>query len=121
MAKRPNMIPSWLIMNYPCTLIRRVWRPFVKLKHFLLVLVLMGCAQAPTQRTDKLSIVQGVTSGTEIEFSVVAAKGRSLKFELRSAEGEILQPDETKIVERNFSSYVVHKFIFTRDPGREYN
>lgn len=95
----------------------------MKLKHFLLLLflLLVGCSSAPTKRTDKLSILQGVTSGNEVEFSVVAPSGPALKFELRSADGGVLAPDEVKLVSRGSSSWVVHKMIFTRDPARVYN
>lgn len=93
-------------------------------KHlFLLFLLIWGfsCSQLPPRRTDKLSILQGVTSAKEVEFSIVALKSRVLRFELRSAEGEILNPDEVKNVSRNTSPYVVHKFIFTRDQTKDFN
>lgn len=88
---------------------------------FIFLFVLISCSQLPSKRTDKLSILQGVTNTKEVEFSVVAQKKLDLRFELRNAQGEILTPDETKIVTRNFSDYAVHKFVFTRDPLKEYN
>jgi alkaline phosphatase D len=43
------------------------------------------------------------------------------RFELRNAEGEILNPEELKTVTRDFSTYTLHKILFTRDPKKEYN
>lgn len=93
----------------------------MKFLSFILLFVLISCSQLPSKRTDKLSILQGVTNTKEVEFSVVAPKKQELRFELRSAEGEIINPDETKVVSRDFSDHVVHKLIFTRDPLKEYN
>lgn len=87
----------------------------------LLLFFLVGCSQLPTKRTDKLSILQGVTNSKEVEFSVMAAKGRNLRFELRSAEGEILEPVEVKTVSRDFSDLVVHKVLFTREQIKDFN
>lgn len=82
---------------------------------------MLGCSQLPPRRTDGLSIVQGVTSAKEVEFSVLAPKGRSLRFELRDASGEIIAPDESKIIDRSHSDYVVYKLIFGREQERDYN
>lgn len=40
---------------------------------------------------------------------------------MRSAEGDVLAPEEIKTVSRNFSAYVIHKMIFTRDPKKDFN
>lgn len=88
---------------------------------FLLCFLFASCAQLPSKRTDKLSIIQGVTNSKEVEFSIVAKKGRELRFELRSAEGEIIAPDEANIVFRDFSPFVVHKVVFVRDQNHDYN
>lgn len=88
---------------------------------FLLLFVLASCAHPPKKRTDKLSILQGVTSNKEVEFSVVAAAGRNLRFELRSAEGAVLSPDEVQTVSRPDSTWVVHKMLFLRDQALDYN
>ena len=88
----------------------------------LLVLILSGCSTtAPKKRTDKLSILQGVTSPKEVEFSVVAAVGRNLRFEMRSADGAVLSPEEVQIVTRPDSAWVVHKILFLRDQAQDYN
>lgn len=86
----------------------------------LLLLLVVGCSQLPKKRTDKLSILQGVTNTKEVEFSILA-NIEDLRFELRDADGEILQPDETKIVKRSFSEYMVHKIVFGRDQKKDYN
>jgi alkaline phosphatase D len=87
----------------------------------LLLFTLVSCATGPKQRTDKLSIIQGLTSNKEVEFSILGPANKILRFELRSEEGEIILPDETKIVSRDFSSWVIHKIVFVRDQSKEYN
>jgi alkaline phosphatase D len=93
----------------------------VKLVLILSLLVLIGCAQTPPRRTDKLSILQGVTSGKEVEFSVVAPRQRNLRFELRDSNGLVIEPDEVKTVSRDYSEFVIHKIIFSRDQKNDYN
>jgi len=88
---------------------------------FLLLFIAVSCSQATIKRTDKFSILQGVTNTKEVEFSVLAPKSLSLRFELRSAEGEVIAPDESKIVSRDFSDFVVHKIVFIRDQQKDFN
>ena len=88
---------------------------------FIILIVMTSCSQLPKKRTDKLSILQGVTNSKEVEFSILSGKERDLRFELRDESGDILVPEETKIVTRSFSNYVVHKIIFTRDQDKTYN
>ena len=67
----------------------------MKFLSFIFFLILfVGCASAPKPRTDKLSILQGITSAKEVEFSIVGPVGRTFRFELRSSEGEVLEPEE---------------------------
>ena len=87
---------------------------------FLLLVLLVSCSHTAKKRTDKLSILQGVTNTKEVEFSVLSTE-ENLRFELRDVDGEILSPDETKIVTRSYSDYRVHKIVFTRDPKKDYN
>ncbi len=93
----------------------------MKLYLLALLFVFASCADLPTRRTDKLSILQGVTNSKEVEFSVVAKRGLPLRFELRAEDGELLAPDETKIVERSFSPYVIHKIVFVREQQTTFN
>ncbi len=86
-----------------------------------LVFLLIGCAQLGTKKYTKVSVLQGITNSREVEFSIVAESSKELTFELRSQEGDILKPEEIKLVERDTSNYSVHKIIFARDPQREYN
>jgi alkaline phosphatase D len=88
---------------------------------FLILLIAVSCSQAKIKRTDKLSILQGVTNTKEVEFSIVAQKSSPLRFELRSAEGDIVTPDETKVVSRDYSDYVVHKVVFIREQQKDFN
>ena len=92
-------------------------------KYLLLILIAVACSTAsvPKKRTDKLSILQGITNTKEVEFSVVSEKNKVLKFELRSIDNKLINPEEVKIVSRPTSDYVVHKMVFPRDPKIEYN
>lgn len=88
----------------------------------LLILVFFsGCSSTIKRRTDKLSIIQGVTSAREVEFNILSLAKANLTFELRSAEGEIISPDEIKKISRQGSNWVVHKIIFIRDQKIDYN
>lgn len=87
----------------------------------ILFFLAISCSQLPARRTDKLSIVQGVTNAKEVEFSIVAPKGRELRFELRNDKGDVIAPDETTVLGRDFSAYVIHKVIFVREAGQDYN
>jgi alkaline phosphatase D len=91
------------------------------LKSLLILLFVFSCAQLPGKRNDKLSILQGVTNTSSVEFSVLTPNSMKPRFELRTAEGEILVPEEVKTVTRDFSDYTVHKFIFTRDQKKDFN
>jgi alkaline phosphatase D len=94
----------------------------LKFQYLLLILFAFSCSSpAPKRRTDKLSILQGITNTKEVEFSVVAQKGKVFKFELRTPEDQVINPEETKIVGRPFSDYEVHKILFVRDPKKDYN
>ncbi len=92
------------------------------MKIFLLFFfIFISCSQLPKKRSDKLSILQGVTNSKEVEFSIVTKKNKDLRFELRDEIGEVLHPDETKIVSRNFSDYIIYKAVFTRNNDKDYN
>ncbi len=93
----------------------------MKFLTFFLILIISACSTAPKKRTDKLSILQGLTSSKEVEFSILALADKKLEFELRSADGEIIKPDETKIVSRPHSPWVIHKIIFSRDQKKDFN
>lgn len=88
---------------------------------FLILFIMISCSSSPTRRTDKLSILQGITNSKEVEFNVVGRKARALRFELRSETGDILEPSETKTIEKDFSDYAVYKSVFERDPKKIYN
>lgn len=87
----------------------------------LFLIFFFGCSQLPSKRTDRLSILQGVTNIKEVEFSIVSSKGPTLRFELRSESGEVLSPDESKTISNDASDYVVHKIVFTRDQSKDFN
>lgn len=93
------------------------------MKSYLIVLLLfvLSCSQLPTKRSDRLSILQGVTNINSVEFSVLVPNAVTPRFELRSADGEILNPEELKTVTRDFSSHTLHKVLFTRDQKKDYN
>lgn len=91
------------------------------MKFLFLLVFLVSCAQFPQQRKDKLSILQGVTNSRSVEFSILVPKGVDYRAELRLANGEIISPEETRLVTRDFSRHAVMKVLFNRDPNNEYN
>ena len=93
------------------------------MKYLLLILLILlsSCSSLPKKRIDKLSILQGLTSAKEVEFSILAPKGKELNFELRSADGLIHKPEDEKIVSRPSSDWVIHKIAFLRDQSNDYN
>lgn len=93
----------------------------MKAYFLVLFIILFSCSQLPQKRTDKFSILQGVTNTSSVEFSVLVPNTIKPRFELRSAEGEILNPEEIKTVTRDFSPYTLHKMIFTRDQKKDFN
>lgn len=94
----------------------------MKFLSFLLLFLFVSCSNLPTKRSDsKLSILQGITNSKEVEFSVVSPKGKNLVFELRDEQGNRLAPDEIQTVSREFSDFIIHKMVFTRDSLKDYN
>jgi hypothetical protein len=88
---------------------------------YCVILFMSACASRPKLRTDKFSILQGLTTPTEVELSLVAPVDKTLAFELRSADGEILKPTELKTISRSQSKWVVHKLLFIKKPNQDYN
>ncbi len=93
----------------------------MKAIYVLILFLTFSCAQLPKKRSDRLSILQGVTNAQSVEFSILIPSGTTPRFELRSAEGEILKPEEVKTVNRNFTPYTLHKMIFLRDQKKDFN
>lgn len=92
----------------------------MKLLPFL-IFFLMSCAQLGNKKYTKVSVLQGITNSREVEFSIVADSSKELTFELRNQEGEVIIPEEIKLVERDTSNYRVYKILFPRDSQKEYN
>lgn len=94
----------------------------MKICLLILLVIFSSCSSTPKNKSGgKLSILQGVTSTKEVEFSIVGPGGRELRFELRSSEGEVIDPEEIKSVTRPFSEWVVYKMLFIRDQAKDYN
>lgn len=91
------------------------------MKVFFLLFFILSCSQLPSKRTDKLSILQGVTTSKEVEFSILTTKDRKLDFELKDIDGNTLKPVEVKMAQRDFSPYVIYKVLFVRDQKKEFN
>jgi hypothetical protein len=92
-------------------------------KFYLLIILFftVSCTQIALRKSQKISILQGVTNSKEVEFSIVAQGNRPLRFEMRDETGTILEPEEIKTVTRDFSPFAVHKVLFARDPIKTYN
>ncbi|MGE3610169.1 MAG: alkaline phosphatase D family protein [Bacteriovoracaceae bacterium] len=93
----------------------------MKILILTILFTVFSCSQLPKRRTDKLSILQGVTTSKEVEFSVVAPKEKNLRFELRSADGDILNPEEIKTISRPSSEYVIYKILFIKKAEHDHN
>lgn len=87
----------------------------------LLALFISGCATVPKQRTDKLSILQGLTTPKEVELSILAPIGRNYRFEIRSDVGDVIAPEVIKTVVRPYSNWVIYKMVFLRDQQKAHN
>ena len=86
-----------------------------------IIISVYSCSSLPKKRLDKLSILQGLTSTKEVEFSILAPVEKNLDFELRSAEGLIIKPEEVKVVSRPDSPWKIHKLLFLRDQDIDFN
>lgn len=94
----------------------------MKLLFILFTLSLVSCSHFIRGKADsRISIVQGITTQKEIEFSVMTEKNENLRFELRNEDDEVHSPDTIKIHERDFSPYALYKILFTKEAGKEYN
>ncbi len=93
----------------------------MKFSLFFIFFIFQSCSQVPIARTDKLSILQGLTSEKEVEFSVVADKILELKFELRDANSKIILPEDQVIISKDFSTFSVHKIFFNKEAKKDYN
>lgn len=92
------------------------------MKLVLILFLFIGCAQIHTKRSDnKVSILQGLTSAKEVEFSVVALKNRNLRFELRNEAGKTIAPEELKIIIRDHSDFAVFKMVFAFEQALDHN
>jgi hypothetical protein len=87
----------------------------------LFIVIFSSCTKLPPRRTDKLSILQGITNSKEVEFSIVAPAISNLRFELRDSEGQIYTPEEVKVINREKSTHSVYKVLFIREQTKEYN
>ncbi len=92
------------------------------MKLIFILFLFIGCAQLHTKRSDtKVSILQGLTSSKEVEFSVVALKNRTLRFELRNEEGKTITPEDLKVITREHSEYAVFKMVFFFEQAQDHN
>lgn len=87
---------------------------------FALILLLVGCASRPHRMTEGFPVVQGLTSETSAEFTVMAPKNRQVKFTVATPHGETLQPEKVEEVSRPHSPWTLYKLHFGNlayDPG----
>jgi len=88
---------------------------------FFVFLFLFSCSHQVKRRTDRLSIVQGLTQEKEVEFSIVVEKSRSVEFELVNENEDAISPVEVKKMERSFSPLAVYKVLFIKPKNEAYN
>ena len=84
----------------------------------ILLLLLTACSSAPKKRMDKLSILQGITSAKEVEFSVLGPIEKEFNFELTPLKDGLTkmwewaqqQPMKDRFI---WSSYELDKGIYS--------
>lgn len=92
------------------------------MRFILLLIFLVSCAQVQKKRiTDKVSILQGVTQETSVEFSLVVPKTSQYRVVMQAPEGEPLEPEISQTISRDDSPYAVLKVLFIKDPEKSYN
>lgn len=69
----------------------------------------------------KISILQGVTTQKEVEFSIMCERNEDLRFELRNEDDEVHAPNNIKVHERDFSPFAIYKVAFSKEVAKEYN
>lgn len=79
---------------------------------FLLLSLLISCAQLGKTRPSGFSILQGLTTETSAEFTVLARKGSPLRLTVITPQGETLPPEKSELVTRETSPWVIHKVRF---------
>lgn len=93
------------------------------MKYVLLFsLFLLGCSHfRGNGNISKVSILQGITTQKEVEFSIMCERNENLRFELRNEDDEIHSPNNVKFHERDFSPFALYKVAFSKEAGKEYN
>ncbi len=90
--------------------------------HFLLFFILLSCAQVQRKRvSDKVSILQGVTQETSVEFSILIPKEAKYRVFLQTPEGEPLEPESIRTIARDHSDFALLKLLFVKEPEKSYN
>lgn len=88
----------------------------------LLTSLLFSCSHfSRNGNVSNISILQGITTQKEVEFSIMCEKNENLRFELRNEDDEVHSPNSIKIHERDFSNYAIYKISFSKETGKEYN
>lgn len=92
------------------------------MKFLFLLFILISCAQIQKQKIgDKVSILQGVTQETSVEFSILEPKGTKYRVILQTLDGEPLEPETSRTVSREDSDFEILKLLFIKEPHKSYN
>ena len=78
----------------------------------LLAFVLSACSHSSYQRPTGLSILQGLTAETTVEFSILINKAQVPRFTVITPQGETLTPEKAEVITRPHSDWAVHKIRF---------
>lgn len=92
------------------------------MKLFFLLFIILSCAQIQRKRiTDKVSILQGVTQETSVEFSLIQPKEAKYRVVLQTLEGEPLEAEISRTISRDDSNFAILKLLFIKEPEKTYN
>lgn len=92
------------------------------MRFLFLLLFILSCSQVQKRRvSDKVSILQGVTQETSVEFSILIPKGSQYRVVLQNPEGEPIDPENSQTISRDDSDFAILKLLFIKEPDKSYN
>lgn len=88
-------------------------RKIASLFCIVLTLSLSSCSHLSADKHPGISILQGLTTESTVEFSVLIHKNGQGKFTVINPQGETLSPDKMEVFSRPYSDWAVHKIHFS--------
>lgn len=92
-------------------------RSFSFVATLALIFWLTSCSSMSSgKKHPGLSILQGLTTESTVEFSVMTEKSLVAKFTVITPPGETLSPEKAEVISRPDSDWVIHKLRFANLP-----